>query len=363
MHIFLWEMMLLNEKKSKLRIIISSTICLLSIVLNIALFIYTGLEKPVLKPQNNVTPQINFYNGSNVNIFGDSITSSTSAPTTDVTDKTPSTAIPTVSEGKVVGKVIDKFVSPYTANTSYKNIYLKNSTDLKVNIKTLLEEPLKYKIEGNTAKPEILILHTHATESFLTSTRDYYTDKDLTRSNDNNLNMIALGEIVTAKLKNAGFGVIHDKTLHDYPSYNESYSRAAKTINSYLKNYPSIKIVIDMHRDALASGDTDKVKLTTDIGGKKTAQIMLVMGSQSGGVKNFPNWKENLKLAVRLQSKLETMYPSLARSISLTSKNYNESLTQGSMLVEMGTDGNSLEEVKYSAELLSNALISLLSEI
>lgn len=359
----MWEMMLLNEKKSRLGIILSAIICSISLVLNVALFIYTGLEKNILKPQNDLSPQPNFYNGSNLNIFENGITSNSSSPSVDTSDKTQSAAIPTISEGTVVGKVINKFVSPYTANTSYKNIYLKNSTDLKVNIKTLLEEPLKYKIEGTTSKPEILILHTHATESFLTTTRDYYTDKDLSRSNDSSLNMIALGEIVTAKLTNAGFGVIHDQTLHDYPSYNESYSRAAKTINGYLKKYPSIKIVIDMHRDALSSGDTDKIKLTTEIAGKKAAQIMIVMGSQSGGVKNFPNWKENLKLAVRLQQKLETMYPSLARSISLMPKNYNESLTPGSMLIEMGTDGNSLEEVKYSAELLSNSLIALLKEI
>ena len=117
-----------------------------------------------------------------------------------------------------------------------------------------------------------------------------------------------------------------------------------------------------MHRDAVASGD-DKVKLTTEIAGKKAAQVMLVMGSQSGSVTNFPNWKENLKLAVRFQQIMEVMYPTLARPLSLTSKNYNESLTNGSMLLEMGTDANSIEEVEYSAELVGNALVSLLNTL
>ena len=90
---------------------------------------------------------------------------------------------------------------------------------------------------------------------------------------------------------------------------------------------------------------------------------MLVMGAQTGSVKNFPNWKENLKLAVKLQQNLETMYPSLARSISLVAKNYNGSLSTGSMLIEMGTDANSIEEVTYSAELLSNALINTLNNL
>ena len=358
----MWEMILLEEKKSRLGIIISALICSISLLLNVALFIYSGLDKGVLTVQNDIMPQINFYNGSNnIALKTDNIntTSSQSTANNEVT----SSAIPTASDGTVVGRVIEKFISPYTANTSYKNIYLKNSTDLSVDIKSLLAEPLKYNIDNNATKPQILIIHTHATESFLSTSRDYYTDKDLSRTQDKNANMLALGTIVTTKLKSAGFNVIHDETLHDYPSYNESYSRAAKTINGYLKKYPSIKIVIDMHRDAISSGDTDKVKLTTEIAGKKAAQVMLVMGSQSGSVKNFPNWKENLKLAVRLQEKLESMYPSLARSISLMPKNYNESLTLGSILVEMGTDGNSLEEVKYSAELLSNALIALLTEI
>lgn len=354
----------MEDKKSLFRITLSAIICALSIVLNIALFIYAGFDQKTVPLKTDTESQINFYNGSGGFLFDNIVEGNAVISNQQETNSvTPPTAITTDSQGVVVGKVIEKFISPYTANTSYKNVYLKNSTDLKINIKDLLTEKLKYSIEGNTSKPEILILHTHATESFLDTSRNYYTDKDLSRTNENSANMIALGSIVAERLKNAGFGVIHDQTLHDYPSYNESYSRAAKTINSYLKKYPSIKIVIDMHRDALSSGDTDKVKLTTEIAGKKAAQIMLVMGSQSGGVTNFPNWKENLKLAVRLQEKLETMYPSLARSISLMPKNYNESLTLGSMLIEMGTDANSLEEVKYSAELLSNSLIALLKEI
>ena len=175
--------------------------------------------------------------------------------------------------------------------------------------------------------------------------------------------MVALGKIIADKLNAAGIVTLHATTQHDNPSYNESYSRAAKTISDYKKNYPSIKVILDLHRDAIAQNDTDKVKVTTEINKKKAAQIMLVMGSQSGNTKNFPNWKENLKLATRLQQTVETMYPSLARSILLMPKNYNESLSTGSMLIEIGTDGNTLDEAKYSAELLSDALINLFNTL
>ncbi len=271
-------------------------------------------------------------------------------------------SVPVLNSGTVQGKVVEKFISPYTANTSYNNVYLKNNTDLKINIKDYLNEDLAFKIEKND-EVQVLILHTHATESYLLEDKDFYTDKDLSRTRDNEYNMVALGKIIADRLNNAGIKTIHDTTQHDYPSYNESYARAADTICSYTEKYKSIKIVIDLHRDALAENDTDKVKLTTEIGGKKAAQIMLVMGSQSGNVKNFPNWKENLKLATKIQQTVEVMYPTLARSIHFMPKNYNESLTTGSVLIEIGTDGNTIDEAKYSAELLSNALINLFNTL
>ena len=290
-------------------------------------------------PQQSVTPQENAVLG----------TDSTSSITVSAT-------------GEVKGNVIEKFISPYTANTSYDNVYLKNNTDLKINLKDFVNGKIGIDIEKNN-KPQVLILHTHATESYLLHNENYYTENDTSRNTNNEYNMVALGKIITDKLNAAGIVTLHDTTQHDNPSYNESYSRAANTICSYLDKYPSIKIVIDLHRDALSENDTDKVKLTTEIEGKKAAQIMLVMGSQSGNVKNFPNWKENLKLATKLQQTIEVMYPSLARSIHFMSKNYNQSLTNGSMLIEIGTDGNTLSEAKYSAELLSNALIKLLNTL
>ena len=288
------------------------------------------------------------------------IDETTQNETSSVTESDESVAVS--ATGTVQGAVIEKFISPYTANTSYNNVYLKNNTDLQINLKDFVNGKLGFDIEKN-GKPQVLILHTHATESYLRHNENYYTDTDLSRTTDNEYNMVALGKIIADKLNSAGITTLHDTTQHDYPSYSESYSRAAETIGNYTEKYPSIKIVIDLHRDAIAANDTDKVKLTTEIDGKSAAQIMLVMGSQSGSVTNFPNWRENLKLATKLQQTVEIMYPSLARSIHFMSKNYNESLTTGSMLIEIGTDGNTLDEAKYSAELLSNALISLLNTL
>jgi len=297
----------------------------------------------------------NTFVGDNSASNQQSVTNNQSSVTNSVSN------VPAAANGTVKGKIIEKTISPNSAGLSYNNVYIKNSTGLSVNIKSLLNANLSFKIASND-QPQVLIMHTHTTESFMLDTRDYYTSTDSARRTNESQNMIKLGNIVSDKLNAAGIKCLHDKTMHDYPQYNGSYARAAKTINSYLKKYPSIKIVIDMHRDAVSSGN-DKVKLTTTIGGKKAAQVMLVMGSQSGSVTNFPSWQENLKLALRFQQVMEVMYPTLARPLSLTSKNYNESLTKGSMLLEMGTDANSMEEVEYSAELVGNALVSLLNTL
>lgn len=260
--------------------------------------------------------------------------------------------------GEAIGKIVNNTIMSSSSNLSAGGVHIRNSTDLKIDINGLLSSKLGYSIQKSSS-PQVLILHTHATECFLSEDRDYYTAADNCRTTDNQYNVTALGAIVAKKLNSAGIATLHDTTQHDYPSYNQSYSRAAKTIKSYLKKYPSIKVVIDIHRDAVQNGTT-KTKLTADIDGKKAAQVMLVMGSQSGNVKNFPNWRENLKLAVRLQKNLESMYPDLARPLSLMSRSYNEPLTTGSMLIEIGTDANAFAEAKYSAELLANSLVKTL---
>lgn len=273
------------------------------------------------------------------------------------TQKTESTK--EVSAEAIKGKVISQYNSPYNAPLSYDGVYLKNNTSLKIDIKEFLNGKINFKIKKNS-EPQVLILHTHATESFMSEDKDYYTEDFSSRNRDNTKNMVAVGKVVTQKLNDAGIKTVHATVQHDYPSYTASYSRSATTICEYLKKYPSIKVVIDLHRDAVSKDNGDKVKLVTEIKGKKAAQVMLVMGSQSGGVTNFPKWKENLKLAVRLHRTIERKYPTLARPIMLMSKNYNESLTTGSMLIEFGTDVNTLSEALYSAEMVGDSLVEML---
>ena len=261
----------------------------------------------------------------------------------------------------IKGKVIERYISPYNAPQSYGGVYLKNSTGVKVDIKSLTQKELSFKISKNS-EPQVLIVHTHTTETFMLKDADYYTENTKTRTTDNSKNMVKIGEIIAKKLNENGIKTLHDTTKHDYPEYTGSYARAATTINGYLKKYPSIKIVLDLHRDAVST-EGGKAKLVTKINGKKAAQVMLVMGSQTGSIKGFPHWKENLSLAFKLQQTIEAQYPTLARPVMLASKKYNQSLTKGSLLIEFGTEVNTLSEACYSAELVGNSLVSLLNRL
>ncbi len=263
---------------------------------------------------------------------------------------------------QVAGKIIEQFISPYSAKYSYNNVYMKNTSGINIDIKSELEAKLSFKIK-KTSEPEVLIVHTHATECYMEEKRDYYTVGDATRTTDNNKNITHIGEIIAKKLSDAGIGVIHDRTQHDYPSYTGSYSRSEKTIKEYLAKNPSIKIVLDIHRDSITVNENDRTRPVAEIDGKRAAQVMLLMGSESGSVKNFPKWRENFRLGVKFQQTMEVMYPGLARPMVLASKLYNQNLTTGSMLLEVGTESNLTGEAEYTAELVGNALVSLINTL
>ena len=346
------------EKLGILRLVICYFVCGSLFVL--AFFVNLNQNKAsIVKAEENAY----FSSDSLFSSKEENITQEEEKPKETLKEETLSTSSSAqVSASAVKGKIIDKYISPYSAPMSYNNVYMKNSTGLDINIKNLLQSSLKFKIQKND-QPQVLIMHTHTTETFMTQDDDFYTDEFKSRTTDNNKNMVKIGSIVAEKLNAAGIKTIHDTTKHDYPEYSGSYGRSAKTVNSYLKKHKSIKIVLDLHRDAVSSGESDKVKLTTQIGGKKAAQVMLVMGSQSGSITNHPNWQENLKLALKLQQTLEVKYPTLARPLSLMSKKYNQSLSTGSLLIEFGTDVNTLDEACYSAELVADSLVSLLNTL
>ena len=171
-----------------------------------------------------------------------------------------------------------------------------------------------------------------------------------------------VGDELASEFVKRGIAVIHDRNVYDYPSYVASYSNSYEAIQSYLDTYPSIKIVIDLHRDHIEDDDGKVYRTIAQIGNTTCAQVMFVMGTDSSGL-NHPKWDENLKLALHMQSEMNTLYPSLAKPIKLSEFRYNQQATTGSMIVEVGCTGNTLQEAltaaRYFADAASNVILGL----
>ena len=157
-----------------------------------------------------------------------------------------------------------------------------------------------------------------------------------------------------------GFQVVHDTNLYDYPAYSGAYDRSHAAVEGWLEQYPTIQVILDVHRDALVGTDGSIYKLVSQENGEKVAQVMLVVGTDAGGA-DHPNWADNLALAIRVQKELVSDYVSLARPIVLRSSSYNQQLSPGSLLVEVGGHGNTLSEALAGARLFAESLSQVLN--
>ncbi len=228
-----------------------------------------------------------------------------------------------------------------------EGVYLYNRTDLKLDVSVLTQGTVDVPLgEG----PQILIVHTHGSEAYSQTDGDTYEESDSYRTTDCTHNVVKVGEEIATVFRAHGFQVLHDTSLYDYPSYNGSYDRSKAAVEQWLKQYPTIKIVLDVHRDALEGSEGQVYKLVSQEAGKKVAQVMLVVGSSGSGAEH-PRWKDNLAFAIKLQQGLARGYTSLARPIVLRNSRYNQQLLPGSLLVEVGGHGNTLSEAIAGARL------------
>lgn len=206
--------------------------------------------------------------------------------------------------------------------------------------------------------PQVLIMHTHTTETFEPFERDAYDAEFNYRTTDCTKNMVMVGDAIAAQLEAVGIGVIHNATIHDYPSYTGSYARSAETVKAILEEYPSIKVVLDIHRDAIGGNGIIK-QPTAEIGGRKASQVMIISGCDDGTM-GMPDYMQNFRFAALLQQQMETDYPGLTRPILFDYRKYNQDLTTGSLLIEVGSHGNTLEQSQYAGELIGSSLARVL---
>ena len=253
----------------------------------------------------------------------------------------------------------EEYASRVEAATIVSELDIRNDTSLDIDCAAILAQGLELELQAGA--PQILIIHTHGSEAYTQAAGDIYEESDPYRTEDCSHNVIKVGDVLAEKLESYGLEVIHDRGIYDYPSYTGSYSRSGAAVESYLEQYPSIQIVIDLHRDAIGSGDV-VYKTKAEVGGKSSAQVMLLVGTGENGLAH-PLWQENLKLALNMQQAMDQAYPTLARPLAIKSERYNQHLTTGSLILEVGSTGNTLDEAICAIELFGDAVGPMLAEL
>ncbi len=285
-------------------------------------------------------------------VFPDSTAAPSLQPATAAPQESspPPTAAPTPEPTPTPAPTATPYAEPVKNSSGMK---INNATKFPADLSEAASRSLSFtKGDG----PLVLIMHTHTTESYIDSAA-----QNSDRSTDSSKNMIAIGEEIAAVLEQNGISTVHDTTVHDYPSYNGAYTRAMATIKANLEKYPSIQIVLDVHRDGLVKADGTKLKVVCDIDGKQTAQTMLVVGTNGLGL-SHGNWKENLTFAAKIQKKACQDFPDLMRPLNLREERFNQHLTKGSLILEIGSNGNTMAEAKLGASKLASAIADVINE-
>ena len=249
-----------------------------------------------------------------------------------------------INKDLTVTEVDNSGVNPrYT--DEYNGVYINNGTNYQ-----LTQEMLTPDIEVN--KNKVAIYHTHTCESYTPTEQYTYELSGNYRTIDLNYSVSKVGDVLESCLNSYGCTVIHDRTYHDYPAYNGSYSRSLVTANNILSANPDTDIVIDLHRDAIAD---ETYGPRVKIGDEYVSQLMFVIGTD-GSNSAHTNWLQNLKFAIKVQQKANELYPGLFKPIILRNSEYNQHVAKAACIIEVGSTGNTLEEsmgaMKYLARII-----------
>ena len=230
--------------------------------------------------------------------------------------------------------------------TVVRGVCIKNASNKTLDAAALAAEGFAARLTDQA--PQVLIIHTHGSEAYTMPEGQDYVSTGTCRTSDTNKNVVRVGDEIASVLSEYGISVLHDRTLYDDPLYEGAYGRSVEGIEAYQEKYPSLVFILDIHRDAVEDAQHRQYKLISQED-PNAAQLSFIMGS------NHDGWQENLKLAVAIAENIQADYPTVMRPITLRNSNYNQHRSLGSMLVEVGAAGNSLDEALNSARIFANA--------
>lgn len=228
-------------------------------------------------------------------------------------------------------------------------------------LEELSEEGLPFDTDFDDGEPVVLIYHTHATESFELTDRDWYDASFYGKTTERDKNIISVGDKICEQLEAAGIPYIHDTLVHDYPSYDDAYYSSRDAVEAILEEYPSIRVCLDVHRDGIEREDGTRIAPVAEIDGREAAQVMIISCADDGSG-DIPSFRENFRFACAFQSQMESDHEGLTRPILFDTRFYNQDLTTGSLLIEVGSHGNTLAQAQYSGELIGKSLAALFAQ-
>ena len=265
----------------------------------------------------------------------------------------------TKKDGEIIYKHYGKITGTGAIDLEYGQ--LRNCTALSESL-ILTEGMKKPELSINLdGEPQVLIIHTHTTESYEQDNDGYYDTRFVGRSLCPANSVVGVGAALAQTLADNGICVIHDGTVFDDPLYENSYSRSRERIEQILSEYPSIKVVLDIHRDGISDGDA-RIAPVAETDSGTAAQIMIICGCDDGsGI--LPDYMKNLRFAIYLQQGIERDTPGLTRPLLFDYRFYNQDLTAGSLVIEIGALGNSREQAVLSARLVGESVASMLKKL
>lgn len=274
-------------------------------------------------------------------------TQSTEAPTTEPEETTAPTEpeVPSLPQEPQV----------FTAS-DVSMVEMTYGTKLRPDIESLLLQPLRWDLTGE--EPTILIVHTHSTEAYTQTAESQYEPMGGYYTTDDRYNVVSLGTELARLLEERGLSVIHDTTKYELGDFNNAYDHSREGVKKILQENPSIKMVIDLHRDAAQYADGTEWATSATVDGQPSAQVMLVVGSNGTGL-THPDWQTNLSIAEKLKVMMDRTCPGVARPINLRAARFNHDLAMGAMIAEVGSAGNTHEEAMRAIPVLAEAIIAL----
>ncbi|MBQ7785274.1 MAG: stage II sporulation protein P [Clostridia bacterium] len=210
-------------------------------------------------------------------------------------------------------------------------------------------------------KPRVLIYHTHTWEAYEMTEETRYTPTETWRTRDEAYNMIRIGEELAKELTLLGFEVEHDKTAFEPPNLSQAYSRSLDMLEKRIAAGENYDYILDVHRDAY-SGPYNGANTAQDHG-KRIAYVMMLVGKGTGatgaGFDERPDWPKNLDLAQRITDSMNALVSGVAREVKVKSGRFNQHVSTGALLIEVGNNKNTLSEALAACPVIARAFAAV----